>query len=218
MEAQSHHIPVTRTARYYLLGEPGPHIRRVWYVLHGYGQLASFFIRHFTAIADETTLVVAPEALSRFYVDGVTGRVGATWMTKEDRLSEIEDYINFLDALLTRVNSALGQNVENVLLGFSQGTATAWRWMKHGAIQPRHLITWAGSVPKEADGLWAAKLGQTRLYTVVGDKDEYISTENADRMISAMRTLVPNLVDLRFSGEHRMDRETLLRLNTEINK
>jgi hypothetical protein len=46
---------------------------------------------------------VAPEGLSRFYFEGgfhgPGSKVGATWMTREDRLAKIEDYVGYLDAL-----------------------------------------------------------------------------------------------------------------------
>ena len=41
----THHLRVARTARYYTLGGGGLAPRVVWFVLHGYGQLAGQFIR-----------------------------------------------------------------------------------------------------------------------------------------------------------------------------
>jgi len=76
-----HHFTVARTARYEQLGEPSAATRQLWLVAHGYGQLAEYFIRHFKAVyaADPAgTVVVAPEALSRFYLAGNGGRVGAS--------------------------------------------------------------------------------------------------------------------------------------------
>ena len=75
-----HHLAVTRSARYYQLGELSVHTRRVWFVCHGYGQLAAYFSRHFAFLteADPTTVVVAPEGLARFYLSVNGGRVGAS--------------------------------------------------------------------------------------------------------------------------------------------
>jgi len=93
-----HHIEVPRTARYLTLG-PGD-AADVWIVIHGYGQLAGRFLRRFEPIDDGTRHIVAPEALSRFYVGNEAGRhgqsskVGATWMTREAREDEITDYVN----------------------------------------------------------------------------------------------------------------------------
>src|SRR5688500_9204944 len=90
-QMEEHHITVRRTARYYTLGPVDGDVAEVWIVCHGFAQLAGRFMRHFTAIDDGTRLIVAPEALNRFYVEAVPGvhgpdsKVGATWMTREDR-------------------------------------------------------------------------------------------------------------------------------------
>ncbi|NIP78275.1 MAG: phospholipase, partial [Gemmatimonadetes bacterium] len=87
--------------------------REVWFVLHGYGQLAERFVRRFDAlpgVRDGMRAVVAPEALSRFYVEeevtgphGPESRVGATWMTRADREHEIRDYVEYLDRVAAAV-------------------------------------------------------------------------------------------------------------------
>ena len=107
------HLTVQRTARYYTLGAAGPGLRQLVVACHGYGQLAGRFIRHFAPLDDGSRLVVAPEALSRFYLDepgtapAAERRVGACWMTREDRLHEIDDYVRYLDALYARVTSGV---------------------------------------------------------------------------------------------------------------
>ena len=82
---QEHHFSTPRTARYYTL-DPAEAVREVWFVLHGYGQLAGAFLRHFERLQDGARLFIAPEALSRYYLPGHQ-RVGASWMTREDRLT-----------------------------------------------------------------------------------------------------------------------------------
>ncbi|MFN8394410.1 MAG: hypothetical protein U0176_07030 [Bacteroidia bacterium] len=60
-------------------------------------------------------------------------------MTKEDRLHEIQDYVAYLDAVLA--NGTGDQDLpEVVLLGFSQGATTAWRWLMKGKIRPQQFI------------------------------------------------------------------------------
>src|SRR5206468_1825615 len=124
------HIRVARTARYETLGSETT-AREVWFVLHGYGQLAASFIQAFSVLDDGTRLIVAPEALNRFYLVGVDSGaaaerpVGATWMTREDRDAEIADYVEYLDALAAQVLGAVrrGERPPRVIvLGFSQGT------------------------------------------------------------------------------------------------
>src|ERR1019366_9897456 len=107
-------IQVKRSARLAMLGPEGPGVREIWYVLHGYAQLAAPFLEGLRAIDDGTRLIVAPEALSRFY-EGDTqarlhrdARVGASWMTREDRESEIADYIAYLDTVHQSILTRLG--------------------------------------------------------------------------------------------------------------
>ncbi len=103
-EPSEHHITVARTARYFTIGDPAA--TEIWFVCHGYGQLAARFLKRFEPITEGARLVVAPEGLSRFYVGSGERRdqpVGATWMTREDRLHEIADYVKYLDAVYADV-------------------------------------------------------------------------------------------------------------------
>jgi len=65
-------LRVLRTARYYTLGD-GTAPRHLWFVLHGYGQLAGDFIRYFGDLARDDRFVVAPEAMNRFYLPSESG-------------------------------------------------------------------------------------------------------------------------------------------------
>src|SRR5437868_12076424 len=91
---QEHFLDTTRTARYFTLGDPVS-AAELWFVGHGYGQLASRFLERFRGIDVEGRCIVAPEGLSRFYLTDTPTerRVGASWMTREDRLHEIDDYV-----------------------------------------------------------------------------------------------------------------------------
>lgn len=211
MEAIAHSIRVAKTARYYQLGTLDATTKRIWFVLHGYGQLASYFIQHFESlVAHPGTCVIAPEGLSRFYLDGKWDRIGATWMTKEDRLHEIEDYLAYLDHLLDSTVGTLPQAPEIVLLGFSQGTATAWRWVMKGNIRPQRLILWAGNVATDAMEKAAERLEGCELHFVLGDADEYIRLPEAEKLLLTVRSIKPDAQLWTFEGNHRMD-ATILR-------
>ena len=84
------YLDVTKRAKYYQIGEANSSIKKVWMVFHGYAMLSEFFIKKFEVLNDGETLVIAPEALNRFYITENFSRVGASWMTKEDR----EDNVN----------------------------------------------------------------------------------------------------------------------------
>ncbi|MFL5521990.1 MAG: hypothetical protein ACJ8B6_13695, partial [Gemmatimonadales bacterium] len=57
----AHALIVPRTARYYTLGPTHGFPRELWFVCHGYGQLAGRFLRQFAPLDDGTRLIVAPE-------------------------------------------------------------------------------------------------------------------------------------------------------------
>jgi predicted esterase len=218
----AHHLRVQRTARYYTLGE-GFAPRTVWLVLHGYGQLASAVIQFFSDLADRESLVVAPEALNRFYLvspESAPARerpVGATWMTREDRASEISDYVEYLDAVYEEVAAGHARDGAQVnVIGFSQGTATATRWVTHGRSHLNRLILWGGLLPPETDlSRGAASLRGARLTLVAGTRDEYVTdavlaAEQARLDAARIRYDV-----LRFDGGHVVSRSAFPKLRAE---
>ena len=210
-----HHLAVTRTARYYQLGELSAHTRRVWFVCHGYGQLAAYFVRHFAFLteADPTTVVVAPEGLSRFYLQGNGGRVGASWMTRDDRLHEIADHIGFLNQLVAKVLTECPADVHITVLGFSQGTATVSRWLAQAPFRPAQLVLWAGGFPEDMEPATAQQLlSGLRLVLVVGTEDEYISVAQATGQQTLMAELGAASRLVTFAGKHELNRAVLEQL------
>jgi predicted esterase len=216
----AHHLRVQRTARYYTLGGGSFAPRAVWFVLHGYGQLAGEFVRYFAGLANDDSLVIAPEALSRFYLvsaDSAPARdrpVGATWMTREDRDSEIADYVEYLDALYEEVATIPVRDGAKVnVIGFSQGAATATRWATHGRFHLNRLILWGGLTPPETDlSRGPAVLRGARLTIVVGNTDHYIT----DALLSAeeARLSAARVAHdvIRFDGGHVVSRAAFPRL------
>lgn len=212
-----HHIQVRRTARYYTLGEPSHETRDVWFVCHGYGQLASDFIKEFEIIADPTRVIVAPEALSRYYAVSEAGfhssesKVVASWMTREDREAEIDDYVAYLDAVYDEIISKVDRkNVSVTVLGFSQGGATANRWLTRGRSRADRLIMWGALIATDADLNQAATFFRDVKLTIVsGTRDQFA----IQKMLEDYRRLLTEkkipFELFTFNGGHRLDRETL---------
>jgi predicted esterase len=211
------HIPVSRTARYFTLGAPGEKIKEVWFVCHGYGQLAGFFLRNFWPLDNGVRFIVAPEALSRFYLNNTFRRIGATWMTKEDRLHEINDYVNYLDAVYRRIFTEIPrEQVKITLLGFSQGTATVCRWISRGEVKADRLILWAGLIPPELD---FEKDRETftnlNLTMVLGTKDEYAKPDLIAEQENRLKSNRIPFQLVSFEGGHVIHQETLKKLAGE---
>ncbi|GAB3578608.1 alpha/beta hydrolase [Hymenobacter daeguensis] len=209
------HLTVRRTARYQQLGELSAATRRVWFVCHGYGQLAAYFIRHFAflAEADPHTVIIAPEGLSRFYLTGTSGRVGASWMTRDDRLHEIDDHVNFLNQLAEKVLDECLPDVQVTVLGFSQGTATVSRWLAQAWLRPAHLILWAGGFPEDLDATVAQSLLHAlRLTIVIGSDDEYIPSSQAEQQFERLEAFAAQTQLVTFNGKHELNRGVLEKL------
>lgn len=171
------YIECVKTNRYYLQGnEKNP--ARLVFVLHGYGQLARFFMRKFQVLFDDHTLVVAPEGMHRFYLSESAGRVGASWMTVEDRLNDIKDYVRYLDALASEIMGTMNKKPELIVLGFSQGGATACRWASMGQSRIESLILWGAPFPPDLNmDEHAVALRRLRIELVVGTEDEVVRSE-----------------------------------------
>ena len=172
-------MKVERTARYGILGRPGPEVREVWFVLHGYGHTAETFLDGFRPLARPSRLFVAPEGLSRFYLRGAEGDVGASWMTRVEREGEISDQGVWLDALQAEIFGEIARaDVSVHLFGFSQGAAAACRWLVRGALRADRMTLWAGGVPPDVDlSEFTAKLPPAGLRIVIGARDHYIDAE-----------------------------------------
>lgn len=203
-------IHVRRIARYHVLGrlEAAP---RIWIVLHGYGHLARYFLNHFEGL-QEHAAIVAPEGLSRFYLDEAHTRVGATWMTREDRSHEIEDHINYLDVLAAELMKHAMPGASINVLGFSQGVATAARWATLGSTKVNRLLLWAGALPPELDRETLANWKSMYVDLVLGDADEYAKPEVLAAVARRLdQAGVPHNTHL-FSGGHQLDPPLLARL------
>ncbi|MSR06521.1 MAG: phospholipase [Gemmatimonadetes bacterium] len=180
---EQHHLSVSRTARYYTIGKLGEGIRDVWFVCHGYAQLAGAFARRFETLAAPRRLVVAPEALSRFYLGdhvrpaGPDAKIGASWMTREDRDIDIRDYVDYLDTLYDHVfRRARREGARVHVLGFSQGTATVSRWVVQGRARVDRLVLWGGPFAPEADFTASHdRLARIELVLVIGSEDHYVT-------------------------------------------
>ena len=217
------HIQVARTARYYTMGGKGDGVDEAWFVLHGYRQAARRFARRFEVLDAPERIVVVPEALSRFYVDRSPGRhgpehrVGASWMTREDRDNEIADYVGYLDALASEVATKTAPTVRRrVVLGFSQGAHTASRWVVLGGVKARDLVLWgAGLATDLSPDALAAGLDGVRVTFIRGTRDKFRDRREEEAQDALLKELGIPFDILLFPGGHEIAPEPLLDLASE---
>lgn len=203
-------IQITKTVRYFTHGNPAS-AHNIWIVLHGYGQLPKYFIRKFHQLNPDKNFVVAPEGIHRFYRKGTSGRVGASWMTKEARLDDIQDNHHYLDQLTTHLLQNKNYK-QRFLLGFSQGGATASRWHQNGSFHADHFILWGSMFPE--DLLLDEKkseLFHSNNYFVFGDSDPFFEGQ-INHIELFLKRQNFSIQIKKFNGAHDIDAQTLLEI------
>jgi predicted esterase len=119
---------------------------------HGYAETAE---RHLEALdripGIERWRRCAVQALHPFY-RGKTGEVVASWMTRFGRKMAIENNIRYVGAVVARVMSDFPTCEPLVYVGFSQGTAMAYRAAAGAGHRSRALLALGGDVPPELAG------------------------------------------------------------------
>lgn len=216
---KSHAITIDFKARYFTEGTLTKDTKKVWFVLHGYGQLAEYFLRKFKAVGAKDVYLIAPEGLSRFYLEdavkrsqGGNQRVGATWMTREDRLVDIENYLTYLNSIYKH---EIGErtDLDITIFGFSQGAATASRWVLDTKIRFSRLLLWAGMFPDDMDfEKGNAILSSKKVQLVYGINDPFLNDERLVHMRTLTDRLKVEAETITFNGAHELDEPTLLSL------
>ena len=210
------HITIEKSARFCVL-EPKSEPKAILFAIHGYRQLAPFFIQSFQVLADSGIKVIAPEGLHRFYIEGYSGRVGASWMTKEDRDTDIEDYVGYLNTLYQSLKDEIG-GLPVHLLGFSQGGPTACRWLAASNIDFKSLWLYATVFPNDFDFVINQdRLEQMNLAMAFGDSDQFANEKTISEKMMWLKSkgLEPRME--RFVGGHVILPEVLLRLWEDVN-
>jgi predicted esterase len=206
-------LRIHKTARYATFGQPEI-AETVWIVLHGYGQLAEYFIRKFHCLDPTKNFVIAPEGMHRFYLEGSSGRVGASWMTKEAREADIADNMEFLNQLWDTITQQY-HYTNKVLLGFSQGGATAARWHELGNYEATYFVLWASVFPPDLQFEPTKNaFVHSKNYFVLGNDDPYYTLSKRTEMTASIAPL--GFDHLSFEGKHTIHSETLQRIEQDI--
>lgn len=213
------YLKTQKTARVAIEGGINPELKSAWIIAHGYGQLSPHFIKKFKCFFNNQNLLIAPEGFHRYYHNGLNGKIGASWMTKEERERDIEDYCAYLDKVyetyLTRIDYKVTINV----LGFSQGGATICRWAASTKHKIDNIIIWGINIPDDVS--WEHdldKLKSGNWFYVAGDKDEYLSLEAQKEQVHILEKHGIKPHALFYDGGHDIDEDTLLLLTQKCVK
>jgi predicted esterase len=181
--------------------------------LHGYGQLAEYFLKKFEPIFREDRLVIVPEATNYAYQKGFSGRVGASWMTSHERETAIENNNHYLNEILESVLMKFSQKPSVKVIGFSQGAATASRWISQLPLKVDKLILWSGGFAHDLDVSQAGKkLKDTQVIVVLGDADPMITQESIQKQDEFIASLPFEVERMEFEGGHDINLPLLKRI------
>lgn len=172
----------------------------VYIACHGYGMDVERFARWFSD-APPGHVVLCPEGLSRFYWGDFDGPPVASWMTRAERLGEIDDFCAWLDQVYAYASEgAPGANI--VLLGFSQGAATVMRWANARRPPCHRLVLWSGTPPEDIDYAPREYWAPRKLLAFWGEADELVPWTRAEQRFREVG--LPFAVTIT-PGGHRVD-------------
>ena len=201
-------VSYTSKNTYSTLNKPTAKTKTVWVVFHGIGYLSRYFLKYFKHLDPEENYIIAPQAQSKYYLNGEYRHVGASWLTKENTDAEIENMLNYLDAVYEAEDLS---DVENLnILGYSQGVSVAARFVARRQIQCKNLIMHSGKVPQELKTEDFSFLDQTKFSFIYGTEDEYLKSGIVTVEEKRLQVLFPeNLKIYTFKGGHEVNTELI---------
>ncbi len=197
-------ISFSHQARYCTFGKLSNETKNIWIILHGYGQLAEYFIKKFEVLNPNQHYIITPQGLSTAYLEKFIGRVGANWMTKHDRELDIQNNINYLETLIkNELNDTSLYDKKLIVLGFSQGAATASRWIAHTDYKIDNFLVWGGTIAHDIDAIFYQKM-KNKMTIFYGDNDEFIDEEKLNTNLLKLKKtgIEPTLIP--YKGTHKI--------------
>ena len=99
------------------------------------------------------------------------------------------------------------------VLAFSQGTATASRWVASGRVRAVRLVCWGGLIAPELEITSpSAPLRGTRVQLVLGLRDQFATPERVAAERARLDEAELPYEVITFDGGHRLDHATLARI------
>jgi len=167
---------------------------------HGYAETAE---RHLEALSGIPGIAgwrrCAVQALHPFY-RAKTGEVVASWMTSFNRELAIEDNVRYVAEAVARVRNDFPTREPLVYLGFSQGTAMAYRAAALAGHRSQALLALGGDVPPELARLDLT--GFPRVLIGRGTTDPWYSEEKLVADVELLRRKGVAVEVCRFEGGH----------------
>jgi len=210
MDNNEKEIAYTTKNTYSTLNDIGPKTKNIWIVFHGIGFLSRYFIKYFDTLDPDENYIIAPQAPSKYYLNGEYKHVGASWLTKEKTSDELNNVLNYIDAVIQ--NEELTDEFNLIVFGFSQGVSIAARWVAKRKVKCSQLVLYAGGIPHEleATDFEFLQKNNTKVSVIIGDKDEYLTPERMKLENKRIDTLFQgNANTIIFEGRHEMRKDLI---------
>jgi predicted esterase len=190
---------------YHTLNKYSEKTENIWLVFHGMGYLSKYFLKYFSGLDAETNFVIAPQAPSKYYFGKDFKHVGASWLTRENTLTETQNVLRYVDAVFKAEAPEKLPNL--IVLGYSQGVSVATRWLSSRKIQCDHLVLHSGGIPVELKAEDFHYLHSKTVVTYIyGDKDQYITeARKTEQQLLGNALFGDRLVIKKFDGTHEVN-------------
>jgi len=191
------------TNSYSTLNEKTTNTKNIWVVYHGIGYLSKYFLRYFKGLDPIENYIIAPQAASKYYLNGKYTHVGASWLTKENTEVELANTMNYLEEIYQAEDLASAKNL--IVLGYSQGVSIASRWVTKNKIECSQLVLCSGGIPRELKSNDFEFMKNTKTTMIYGDADPFLDSDRLKNELSHANELFPlDLTIIPFEGGHEM--------------
>ena len=207
MNSTEKEIVYTISNSYTTLNSLTSKTKNVIFACHGMGYLSRYFLKYFKGLNSDDNYIIIPQAQSKYYIAPKMKHVGASWLTKENTLKEMENIKSYFDSVLS--NEKI-ENLNFIFLGYSQGVSVAMRYLAKRKIIVSKLILMSGGIPKELTPKDFKYLkNKAVIYYVYGDKDEYITEDFLNSEKKRFEDLFSNINYIEFDGNHEIKTEII---------
>ncbi|MCZ4319361.1 esterase [Aequorivita viscosa] len=209
-------VSYTSTNSYHTLNKLTNKTKNVWMVFHGMGYLSKYFINYFSELDAEENYIIAPQAPSKYYQDKKFKHVGASWLTRENTVTETQNILNFVDAVFEKELSGLIPNL--IVMGYSQGVSIATRWVARRKLQCNILVLHSGGIPNELQPKDFDFLrNSAQVIYLYGNKDEYITeARKTEEHLKGSNLFKDRLKIEVFEGIHEVNKASLLKISEQF--
>ena len=103
------------------------------------------------------------------------------------------------------------------MFGFSQGAATAFRWLNNRLQPVNYFVIYASLIPPDIQPVkWISDKVSRATFFVCGDSDQFITKSEKDEQNRLLSLNAEKFVGVDFTGGHLIDSSVLLDLNRRM--